>query len=144
MKMRDIIRIVEGETDFRVLYHATNAFKYPHIMAHGLDPERSKTTKAVFLTDRLDVARTYTSIARSYILAIDVTMLDLTKLGPDDFDLPDKLRRLAPDDRWLNARWQDVPWQVSLQLVHQAAYQGVIPSAAISIAERVGIGADHD
>lgn len=118
--------IVEG-LSYSVLYHCTPADNLANIQAHGLDPQFSKWSQAVYLAGDEAHAMGYDGHHKqteSVMLAIDVSKLDMSKLGPDDVDLPDCL---GDPDEWVNFDWQE-----SIKICGQCCYHDVIPPSAIS------------
>src|SRR6478752_6873054 len=133
--MREFINIVESATPLR-LFHGTLEQYLPTIGEHGLDPTRTMSgLSAIYLTNDPALAAEYAASAaikhRSgnwVVLEVDPSKLDLSAMGPDDFELAEILAD-AEDER----EWSAVPWQESLQLCSQAAYHGHIPPEAFSI-----------
>lgn len=117
----------------RVLYHGTDKKNLPSIQKIGILPVKSASSlDAVFLTDDVYTAKNYGCMHGSpagwTILEIDISKLDASKFGPDNYELQDKLDSMT---RPPYENWNDVPWQKSLKLCNQCAYYGTIPPKAI-------------
>jgi len=129
----------------KILYHGTLASNVPAILKDGLFVTKSKSSlSAIFLTDDISVAKNYshmhsTSAKDSIaILAVDISMLDLNKLGPDNYELQEFLDGELGDvpEELEGLTYSDLSWEQSLEYVNQAAYYGNIPPKAISIVKK--------
>lgn len=137
----------------KYLYHGTWGHLVPRILKTGLDPYESKSSlDAVFLTDDPSVANGYAfhnyddfeaeapQNQEWVVLRIDFSALNPAMLGPDNYELEDKLADMArdeEDDPCTGMRWHQVSWQDSLRLCNQVTYTGGISPSAISIVEKV-------
>lgn len=130
--MRNWINLLTEAAGFTTLYHCTPLGNFDNIKENGLDPRFSKWSQAVYLAGDELHAEGYDGHHkqdRSVMLAVDLSKLDISKLGPDDVDLPDCLDE--PDD------WITFSWQESIQICGQCCYHGVIPPEAISYRDGV-------
>ena len=129
--MRKWINLVESIAP-QYLYHGTWKSNLPEIKAHGLEPSRSKSSlQAIFLAGDAYTADNYQyqqdhGSGEWRVLKIDLSQLDPSLLGPDNYELPDMLAQNGDPRDWDECSWQD-----SLEICCQVAYYGVIPSSAI-------------
>lgn len=119
MKMRDIIRIVEGQTPSIRLYHGTSE-PAAKIKQHGLIPGR---LDAVFLTDNPQLAVEYAETDRDRTESDTMTMV---KVNAHDLD-PSLL--YADVDHTGNTE----NWLESLRETDQCIYRGPIPPHLLTV-----------
>ena len=131
MLVNEIIN--EIRSSFKELYHCSPAKNLSSILENGLDPNRSRVYKSVFLAVDIYQAQNYANSYHSdgpwVILAVNVNALDKTLLEPDGDDLPDILRNRGIYDK----TYRDYTWQKSLRMAGQCSYAGVVPPSAIRV-----------
>lgn len=141
--MRHLINLVES-AEFPILYHGTKLELLDEIMKHGLTPDRDTSTfefgPGVYLASDQDIAKSYGPL----IFAVDLSMLKLRLMVPDDWELRDYF-----DGAWGDGTEGDygidevkptgifeATWIDSLRICGQCKYQGVIPPAALTVLTR--------
>ena len=129
--MRRLMNICETIAP-QSLYHGTWRSNLPDIKKDGLRPDRSRSSlQAVFLAIDAYTAdnyqyQQYHGSGEWVVLKIDLTQLDASLLGPDNYELPDLLAQNG-DPR----EWDECSWRESLDICGQVAYYGVIAPEAI-------------
>ena len=128
--MRDLINLVENSTEWKskFLYHVSPRDKLQSILTHGLDPQFSRGTKAIYLASDASHALGYSNHHDqndSTLLIISIASLDKSLLLPDDADFPDCL-----DDPY---SFENYSWVDSLHISGQCRYEGIIPASAIKV-----------
>lgn len=125
--------LTEGWSPPTYLYHGTYRSLLPSIREHGLSSEFSRSSlAAVFLAIDEHTARQYDHHHADMrdewvILGIDTGKLDMSLMGPDNYELPEML-----EHEGIDKEWDDCSWEESLDICGQCAYHGVIPPEAIS------------
>lgn len=111
------------------LYHATDKKHLATILRDGILPSKSTSgQQAVYLTDQPVVAEQYCT-NDCVIFEIEGSKLDEHAFGPDDFELQDAMDM---GDLTEFSTWSDVPWEKSLETVHQVAYfETVLPAEIV-------------
>lgn len=131
------------------LYHLAKVESVESILEHGLDPGFSQSSlPAIFLAASPDIAENYRHMkdeGEFVILAVDMALIPLACLSPDNYELADLLREmdartLEAVGLWEGAEWSDATWQQSLEICGQVACETVIPPPSISIHRHLSPG----
>lgn len=122
-----------------LLYHCTPKKNLAKILACGLGAEKSESSlKAVFLSDCPFLAEGYSQQrpeSEHIVLTVDLAALDLSLLGPDNYELQDWLEGDGGEQAALVGvtHWSEASWEQSLAWCNQVAYSGDIPPSAIRV-----------
>lgn len=106
------------------LYHLTPLEYYDYIQKEGLKIDKSESSlQGIFLTDNINVAKNYAYMRPEYsdfiILVIDGTKLDVSKIGPDNYEFPDLISQMNDDE---SEKYNLDSWEDSLMVSNQIVY----------------------
>lgn len=127
-----------------IFWHCTPTRLLDSILREGLRPEMSNSSlRAVFLSGHESTALNYACMKDEpcSLLEIDLPEEALSKLAPDNYELPDLIESLSQKD--LGAlgfshapKWSELTWAQSLEVCDQVACHATIPSECIRVSEK--------